>query len=118
MSGAIPPLPNSPSWHGAQLQQKHGDNSTFIFYFAVAAFMWMFCILMTYPTSYCCHYKLMDPWNACMHVHACVCVCVCVCACVRTYILKENKRKEGSNTYLFFLFPPFFVFLFSLRKKE
>jgi hypothetical protein len=27
MSGAIPPLPNTPSWHGAQL--KHRDNFTF-----------------------------------------------------------------------------------------
>jgi len=27
MSGAIPPLPNMPSWRGAQL--KHRDNFTF-----------------------------------------------------------------------------------------
>jgi hypothetical protein len=27
MSGAIPPLPNTPSWRGAQL--KHTDNFTF-----------------------------------------------------------------------------------------
>jgi hypothetical protein len=27
MSGAIPPLSNTPSWHGAQL--KHKDNFTF-----------------------------------------------------------------------------------------
>jgi len=27
MSGAIPPLPNMPSWHGVQLK-KHRDNST------------------------------------------------------------------------------------------
>jgi hypothetical protein len=27
MCGAIPPLPNMPSWHGAQL--KHRDNFTF-----------------------------------------------------------------------------------------
>jgi len=27
MSGAIPPLPNTPSWRGAQL--KHRDNFTF-----------------------------------------------------------------------------------------
>jgi hypothetical protein len=27
MSGAIPSLPNTPSWHGAQL--KHRDNFTF-----------------------------------------------------------------------------------------
>jgi hypothetical protein len=30
MRGAIPPLPNTPSWHGAQL--KHRDNFTFIQY--------------------------------------------------------------------------------------
>jgi hypothetical protein len=28
MSGAIRPLPNTPSWHGAQLQRKHSDNFT------------------------------------------------------------------------------------------
>jgi len=26
MSGTIPPLPNTPSWHGAQLKKKHMDN--------------------------------------------------------------------------------------------
>jgi hypothetical protein len=31
MSGAIPSLPNTPSWHGAQL--KHRDNFTFTFTF-------------------------------------------------------------------------------------
>jgi hypothetical protein len=31
MSGAIPPLPNTPSWHGAQL--KHRENFTFPFIF-------------------------------------------------------------------------------------
>jgi hypothetical protein len=30
MRGAIPPLPNTPSWRGAQL--KHRDNFTFTFY--------------------------------------------------------------------------------------
>jgi hypothetical protein len=29
MSGAIPPLPNTPSWRGAQL--NHRDNFTFTF---------------------------------------------------------------------------------------
>jgi hypothetical protein len=28
MGGAIPPLPNTPSWRGAQL--KHRDNFTFL----------------------------------------------------------------------------------------
>jgi hypothetical protein len=31
MSGAIPRLPNTPSWRGAQL--KHRDNFTFTFFF-------------------------------------------------------------------------------------
>jgi hypothetical protein len=31
MSGAIPPLPNTPPWRGAQL--KHRDNFTYIFTF-------------------------------------------------------------------------------------
>jgi hypothetical protein len=30
MSGAIPPLPNTPSWRGAQF--KHRDNFTFYLY--------------------------------------------------------------------------------------
>jgi hypothetical protein len=30
MSGAIPPLPNKPSWRSAQL--KHRDNFTFYYY--------------------------------------------------------------------------------------
>jgi len=30
MRGAIPPLPNKPSWRGAQLK-KHRDNFTFTF---------------------------------------------------------------------------------------
>jgi hypothetical protein len=33
MSGAIPPLPDSPSWRGAQL--KHSDNFTFTFTFTI-----------------------------------------------------------------------------------
>jgi len=28
----------------------------------------MLCIFMTYSTSYCCHYKLKDPWNVCVCV--------------------------------------------------
>jgi hypothetical protein len=28
----------------------------------------MFCIFMTYSTPYCCHYKLMDPWNVCVYM--------------------------------------------------
>jgi hypothetical protein len=48
-----------------------------IFCFVVAAFICKFYIFMTYSTSYCCHYRLMDPRNVCK----CVCVCVCVCVC-------------------------------------
>jgi hypothetical protein len=32
MRGAIPPLPNTPSWRNAQLRRKHRDKFTFIFY--------------------------------------------------------------------------------------
>jgi len=32
------------------------------FCFVVAAFISMFCIFMTYSTSYSYHYILMDPW--------------------------------------------------------
>jgi len=31
MSGAIPPLPNTPSWRGAQLKKRHRENLTFTF---------------------------------------------------------------------------------------
>jgi len=31
MSGAIPPLSNTPSWRGAQLKKKHRDNFTLRF---------------------------------------------------------------------------------------
>jgi hypothetical protein len=31
MGGAILPLPNTPSWLGAQLKKKHRDNFTFTF---------------------------------------------------------------------------------------
>jgi len=27
----------------------------------------MFCIFMTYSTSYCCRYKPTDPCNACIY---------------------------------------------------
>jgi hypothetical protein len=33
------------------------------FCFVLSAFICIFCIFMTYSTSYCCHYKLKDPWN-------------------------------------------------------
>jgi len=32
MRRTIPPLPNTASWRGAQLQKKHRDNFTFIYY--------------------------------------------------------------------------------------
>jgi hypothetical protein len=42
--------------------------------FVVATFICMFCIFITYSTSYCCHYKLMDPHVcACAHMRVCVC---------------------------------------------
>jgi hypothetical protein len=31
MSGAIPPLPNTPSWHGAQLKDRDYFTFTFIY---------------------------------------------------------------------------------------
>jgi hypothetical protein len=31
------------------------------FYFVTAAFICMFCVFMTYSTSFCCHDKIMDP---------------------------------------------------------
>jgi hypothetical protein len=46
MNGAIPPLPSTPSWRGAQL--KHRDNFTFTFtLLAVFIIMILFCILLT-----------------------------------------------------------------------
>jgi len=41
-------------------------------YFVVAAIIYIFCIFMTYSTSYCCYYKLIDSWNVCARM--CVCV--------------------------------------------
>jgi hypothetical protein len=29
MSGVIPPLPNTPSWYGAQFKKRHRNNFTF-----------------------------------------------------------------------------------------
>jgi len=49
--------------------------------FVLSAFICMLCIFMTYSTSYCCHYKLKDPWNVCMYV--------CIC----TYIFSEHCFK-------------------------
>jgi len=40
MSGAILPLPNTPSWLGAQLQRKHRDNFT-LPYSAVSVNKWV-----------------------------------------------------------------------------
>jgi hypothetical protein len=31
MRGAIPPLPNTPSWRGAQLKKKHGTTLPYIY---------------------------------------------------------------------------------------
>jgi hypothetical protein len=36
------------------------------FSFVLSAFICVLCTFMTYSTSYCCHYKLTDPWNVCM----------------------------------------------------
>jgi hypothetical protein len=46
----------------------YGFDTLFLccFCFVVAAFICMFCIFMTYSTSYCCCYKLIDPWNVCV----------------------------------------------------
>jgi hypothetical protein len=60
------------------------------FCFVLSAFLCMLCIFMNYSTSYCCHYKLKDPWNVCVYI--CVCVGVCVCyvyvrvLCVSLYV--------------------------------
>jgi hypothetical protein len=35
MSGAIPPLPNNPSWCGARLKEEHRDNITFTYTFTL-----------------------------------------------------------------------------------
>jgi hypothetical protein len=37
MRGAVPPLPNTPSWHGAHL--KHRDNFTFTLYYTMNPLM-------------------------------------------------------------------------------
>jgi hypothetical protein len=42
--------------------------SSVLLCFVVAAFICLFCIFMTYSTSYCCYDKLTDPWNLCIYV--------------------------------------------------
>jgi hypothetical protein len=49
--------------------------------FVVAAFICMFCIFMTYSTSCCCHYGLIDPWNVCMYV------------CIYLFMMPTRARK-------------------------
>jgi hypothetical protein len=50
----------------------------------------MFCNFKNYSISYCCHYKLMDPWNVCMYVcmYVCTYVCmrVCMYVCIYLYV--------------------------------
>jgi hypothetical protein len=38
----------------------------------------LFCVFVTYSTSYCCYYKLMDPWNVC--ARACVLFDILLCS--------------------------------------
>jgi hypothetical protein len=83
-----------------------------LFSFIVAAFICMFCICMIYSTSYCCHYKLMDPWNVCMYARICVCVCAHTCVCIVcmytcTYIctyvcIKNTLSSHNSDTALIY----------------
>jgi len=39
------------------------------FCFILSAFICMLCTFKTYSTSYCCHYKLKDPWYLCMYIY-------------------------------------------------
>jgi hypothetical protein len=55
------------------------------FCFVLSAFACMLCIFMTYSTSYCCHYKLKDPWN----------VCVCITMCKEFYGTQKHFGGGG-----------------------
>jgi hypothetical protein len=39
MCGAIPPLPNTPLWHGAEVKKKAQDNFTFTLTFTHVSLM-------------------------------------------------------------------------------
>jgi len=58
MRGVTPPLPNTPSWRGAQL--KHRDNFTF--------YLYLVCVCV------------------CVCVYVCMYICVCVCACMHAHV--------------------------------
>jgi hypothetical protein len=58
MSGAVPPLPNTPSWRGAQLKHRDRDNFTFTFIYNAT------------PVLLYLKLEVMDT----AHVSACVCV--------------------------------------------
>jgi hypothetical protein len=75
MSGAIPPLPNKPSWRGAQL--KHRDNFTFTFivcfFILTYFFVWggvqpLFPVTVNVPAS--THHSAMQLWSE-PHVPVC-----------------------------------------------
>jgi hypothetical protein len=55
MSEGIPPLPNTPSWRGAQLHNK--NPGTTLPFTSTREFLYT------------------------IYTHTCVCVCVCVCVC-------------------------------------
>jgi hypothetical protein len=46
------------------LSQHFEKALSVVSFFVVAAFIYMY--FRTYSTSYCCHYKLMDPLNVCI----------------------------------------------------
>jgi hypothetical protein len=52
----------------------------------LSAFICTLCIFTTYSASYCCHYKLKDPWNVCVCVHAHTCACMCGIQCTNLVI--------------------------------
>jgi hypothetical protein len=73
------------------------------FFCFVAPFVCILCIFMTYSTSYCCHYKLKDPWNICIYeldkrAHGCIVKAgVCVVTPVSVQYEQTDAATHGSS---------------------
>jgi len=55
--------------------------------------IYLFCIFVIYSISYCCHYKLMDPWDVCMFV------CVFFPKCERPSFTSIHNGKSHGFSY-------------------
>jgi len=60
-------------------------------------------IFRTYSTSYCCCYKLMDPWNECVSEWECMwewmSVRERVCGCTQTRVQILRNLQSGNHSF-------------------